>query len=161
DDDPWRMATGTSALATAVHLGTPIGDDAAVIVAEGRVGRLDLRTGRGAVVGELPDSSLECAPLRLGAAVLLACAGEDRAMVLDAAASLRVEWSFEGLADLARFVGDDDAGLGFVGPCNGGARRSVTVDAVTSASVANQSNQRSAVFCARMSGQRWVEHRLD
>src|SRR5262249_46758115 len=117
--------------------------------------------GRGVVIGELPAGVEECEPLRSRGTVLLACVGDDRAMVLDTSPSLHVERTFDGLGDLDRFVGDDDAGLGFVGPCDGGAPKAGAPDVVTTASTANTSNQRSEVFCVRAGPGHWVEHRLD
>ena len=157
DASTWPWATGPSALDAAVTAGLPLPDGGAVIVGKGFAGRLDLTTLRVSSVAAIPLAA-ECAPIREGAAVLLVCSDRDRAMVLDVTGAPRIERTFDlpAARDRDRFVGGDDDGLGFLGPCD---PTSTVIPALPPDPAASAG--RSAIFCARASRDAWIEHRLD
>jgi hypothetical protein len=128
-----------------------------VIVGKGFAGRLDLATLRVSSVAAIPVAA-ECAPIRDGARVLVVCSDRERAMVLDVTSAPRIERTFElpAARDRDRFVGGDDDGLGFLGPCD----PTTTVTPALPPDPA-ASPGRSAIFCARASRDEWIEHRLD
>ncbi|MEP7119664.1 MAG: hypothetical protein ABJE95_02095 [Byssovorax sp.] len=157
EPDAWPRAAGRTALEAAVSSGLPLADGGAVIVGKGFVGRLDLVTLRVTSVAPIPIAA-DCAPIRQGAAVLLACADRERAMILDVTGAPRIERTFDQRAprDRDRFVGDDDGGIGFLGPCD----PTTTIAAALPDDPA-ASPGRSAYFCARASRDAWIEHHLD
>jgi hypothetical protein len=157
DAGAWPRAAGRTALEAAVSGGLPLADGGAVIVGKGFVGRLDLTTLRVTSVAAIPVAA-DCAPIRQGAAVLLACGDRDRAMILDVTGSPRIERTFDRRAprDRDRFVGDDDGGLGFLGPCDPAATVASALPDDPAASPG-----RSAYFCARASRDEWIEHHLE
>lgn len=157
DAGAWPRAAGGTALEAAVTSGVLLPDGGAVIVGRGFVGRLDLETLRVTSVAPIPIAA-DCAPIRQGAAVLLACSDRDRAMILDVTGAPRIERTFDQRAprDRDRFTGGDDDGIGFVGPCDPGATIAAALPDDPAASPG-----RSAYFCARAARDEWVEHHLD
>ena len=152
----WPRAAGRSALDAAVISGLPLADGGAVIVGRGFVGRLDLATLRVTSVAPIPIAA-ECAPIRAGRAVLLACSDRERAMILDVTGAPRIERTFDQPAprDRDRFTGGDDEGVGFLGPCDPTGPIAALPDDPAA------SPGRSAYFCARASRDAWIEHHLD
>jgi hypothetical protein len=157
DAGAWPRAAGRSALDAAVIAGVALPDGGAVIVGKGFAGRLDLATLRVTSVAPIPLAA-ECAPIRQGASVLLVCGDRDRAMIVDVTGAPRIERTFDQPAarDRDRFTGDDDGGLGFLGPCDPAATsvRPLPDDPAASPG-------RSAYFCARASRDVWIEHHVE
>ena len=162
DAGAWPRAAGRSVLDAAVTAGLPLPDGGAVIVGRGFVGRLDLTTLRATSVTPIPAAATaECAPIRQGSAVLLACSDRSRAMIVDVTGTPRIERTFDFPAARSRdrFTGSDDGGLGFLGPCEPTSPTSPTAAALPEDAAASPG--RSAVFCARASRDTWIEHRVD
>ncbi len=162
DAGAWPLAAGSSALTAAITSGLPLPDGGAVIASRGFVGRLDLATRRATSVTPIPAAaSAECAPIRQGRAVLLACSDKDRAMIVDVTGTPRIERTFDQPAarDRDRFAGSDDESLGFLGPCDPASPASSRAAALPDDPAASPG--RTAVFCARASRDVWIEHRLD
>ncbi len=157
DAGAWPRAAGRSALDAAVISGVALPDGGAVIVGKGFVGRLDLATLRVTSVAPIPLAA-ECAPIRQGASVLLVCGDRDRATIVDVTGAPRIERTFDQPAarNRDRFTGDDDGGLGFLGPCDPAATsvRPLPDDPAASPG-------RSAYFCARASRDEWIEHHIE
>ena len=162
DQGAWPLAAGPSALDAAVSSGLPLPDGGAVIVGRGFVGRLDLTTLRATSVAPIPGAAAaECAPIRQGSAVLLACSDQDRALVVDVTGAPILERTFDAAGPLShdRFAGSDGEGLGYLGPCDAASPASPRAAALPEDPAASPG--RSAVFCARASRDVWVEHALD
>jgi len=162
DAGAWPLAAGRSVLEAAVTSGVPLPDGGAVIVGRGFVGRLDLATRQATSVTLIPAAATaECAPIRQGSAVLLACADKDRAMIVDVTGTPRVERTFDRPAarDRDRFAGSDGEGLGFLGPCDPASSTAPRAAALPDDPAASPG--RNAVFCARASRDVWIEHHLD
>src|SRR5262249_28588924 len=131
--------------------------------ARGFVGRLDPATLHSASVAPL-DAALrdaDCAPVRAGGIVVLACVGPERAAVVDLQGAPRTERTFDlaGASDLDRFVAGEDA-LGYLGPCDGTPPQVAEVEMGPNGEPYNASRQRVPAFCVRARGDEWVEHRL-
>jgi hypothetical protein len=162
--DPFFVATRVEPLEAAIRSGLPLEDGDLVITAHGFVARLDPKTLRTRSVAAL-DAGLgeaDCAPVRIGAELLVACVGPDRAAVLDLEGAPRTERTFDlaGASDLDRFVAGGDEAFGYLGPCDGAPVEVPDVEVGPSGEAVNASRQRSPVFCARAGRDAWVEHRL-
>lgn len=171
-DETWTEITSEDARWSLPRSAIPLGGGVALFMTGSVLGKLDLDSMKILASAELEDlTSLECTPVKLPDAVVLACAGEGRATVIDVTGVPRIERTFELPAedvdysgpsvDLDRFSAADGIGLGFLGPCEGQAAPLTDVDAISGASQRNASAERSPVFCARASADHWVEHRLD
>lgn len=144
----------------------PLGGGALLVVSGNTVARVEADTGRVLGATMLADIDGEdCTPARMPDALLLACRGDGRAMVIDVTGVPRIERTFEVAQDDERsldgFSIADGIGIGYLGPCAGPPPVRDEVDAVSGASQRNMSPQRSPVFCARASADHWIEHRLD
>lgn len=168
DEGAWPPTADTNPLEAAVSTGVLLPDGGAVVVGHGFVGRLDLTSLRVTSAAPIPAAGeAECAPIRQGSAVLLACADDERAMIVDVTGTPRIERTFalpasrghdhdhDPSRDHDHFTGSDDGGLGFLGPCD----PTETLAALPEDAAATPG--RSAVFCARADRDTWVEHRVD
>ncbi len=165
DLDLWPVGHEAGALEAAVRTGLPLPDGGVVIAARGFVGRFDpraLRTTSVAPLGDLAGKDAECSAFRARDADLLVCADRERATVIDLAGAPRVERTFDlgGAPDLDRFLGADGEALGFLGACDGRARRA-SDEPLAGIEAPSPSPSKSAVFCVRKARDAWVEHRLD
>ena len=126
-DPRWRGVEAP--LRAAFHQGASIDDSTAIVVEQGDIVRIDVRTGEIASVvsGKLPpDARCEAVPTTND--VLFAClsrgsppGGSSSAFVVSHTLSgdaPTVEQTFQGLS---HFYGSDDGGLAISGPCSGGA----------------------------------------
>lgn len=143
----------------------PLGDGVLLFVDDDKLAKIEAGTGRVIAETTLDDVQSErCSPVRLPDAILLACRGSERAMVIDVTGVPKIERTFElgenedGQID--GFSVADGLGIGFLGPCAGLPPLREDPDVVSGASQRNMSSQRSPVFCARASADHWIEHRL-
>jgi hypothetical protein len=164
DADLWPDGGSGGALAAAVRSGLPLPDGGAVITARGFVGRLDLASLRTTQIASLARVAPEadCAPFRAADAVLLACASESRASLVDVSGAPRLERSFDltKAPAMDRFLGADGEAIGFLGPCDGSAPRPSPGALLDGSEDYDVSTSRSAIFCVREGRDAWVEHRL-
>lgn len=165
DVDLWPHGGALGALSTAVRGGLPLPDGGAVIASRGVVGRLDLATLRTTSVTTLAgvDIDADCFAFRAADGVLLACAGRERATVVDLRGAPRIERTFDlsGAPDLDRFIGFDGEALGYLGACDGSPQRSLEIESASGGEGYNNSPSRSEVFCVRKGHEEWIEHRID
>lgn len=164
DADLWPNGGSRGALAAAVRSGLPLRDGGVVITDRDFVGRLDLASLRTTQVASLarvaPDAN--CEPFRAADAVLLACASESRASLVDVSGAPRLERSFDltSAPAMDRFLGADGEAIGFLGPCDGSAPRPPPSTFMEGSDDSDASTSRSATFCVRAGRDAWVEHRL-
>lgn len=144
----------------------PLGGGVLLVVSGDQLAKVEADTGHVLATTRMEDVDGEdCTPVRMPDALLLACRGSDRAMVIDVTGVPKIERTFEvgpgETSPLDGFSVADGLGIGYLGPCAGPLPVRDEVDAVSGASQRNMSPQRSPVFCARASADHWIEHRLD
>jgi len=165
-DDTWAVLSSADAQYSLASSAIPLGDGTILVASDGKIAKLDAATARVISATTLEDTDGDqCLPVKLPDAVVLACTGGSRAMIIDVTGVPKVERTFEldgdGNGGFDTFSVADGVGIGYLGPCAGVPVEREDVDSLSGASQRNQSPQRSPVFCARAGADHWIEHRLD